>query len=193
MAELEISRKYDPPSPAAGDSGSESGDRKAGVEKVNMSADKLRPENGPENDDGAGEGGLSLPSAPTSLPNIPADDLKKTQDLEDALTARLAALSSPASDSLGLPSAPSFPPAKKPPKIQSSLAKFTDEEIETWCIICSDDATLKCIGCDGDLYCQKCWMEGHKGEAAGMEERRHRAVLYNKDGGEDGRKKVAAG
>ncbi|KAF1969001.1 hypothetical protein BU23DRAFT_408489, partial [Bimuria novae-zelandiae CBS 107.79] len=158
MAELEISRKYDPPSPEPEDDESEGGDP----------ADQ-KGKAGDDNSD------LSLPSAPTSLPH---DDLARTQALEDALTARLAALSS--QTSLNLPSAPSFSPTKKPPNIQASLAKKLDEEIETWCIICSDDATLRCLGCDGDLYCRKCWMEGHRGEGVGREERGHRAVEFVK-------------
>jgi hypothetical protein len=55
-----------------------------------------------------------------------------------------------------------------------------EDKEETWCIICTDDATLECLGCDGDLYCQTCWVEGHRGEGAGLGERHHRAVLFMK-------------
>ncbi|EUC36664.1 hypothetical protein COCCADRAFT_87550 [Bipolaris zeicola 26-R-13] len=157
MAELEISKKYDPPSPASEDDKSDSADQ------------KLRNET-TDND-------LSLPSAPQDLPK------PDTQAIEDDFTARLAALAAPSpssqTDALGLPSAPSFAPTKKPP-VSTNLQKKIDEEIDTWCIICQDDATLKCLGCDNDLYCQNCWMEGHKGESAGFEERRHKAVLYSR-------------
>lgn len=54
------------------------------------------------------------------------------------------------------------------------------DQVDTWCIICLADATLRCLGCDGDLYCDRCWNEGHRGEGAGWEERRHRAVMYNR-------------
>lgn len=33
-------------------------------------------------------------------------------------------------------------------------------------------------------------MEGHRGESAGWEERKHRAVVYSKDGKGDGEEKV---
>lgn len=187
MAELEISRKYDPPSPPAKDNdrASHSGDDGAEI-KDKQANTNTKPTT---NDNDTTESSLTLPSAPTSLPH---DDFDETQALEDALTARLAALSSPSNtDSLGLPSAPSFAPSKKPPKVSSSLASKLDEEIDTWCIICTDDATLRCLGCDGDLYCRNCWMEGHRGESAGMEERRHKAVEFVKGGGKDRRKQAA--
>lgn len=167
MAELEISKKYDPPSPPPEDDSSDAGDYGS---KSQANAIK-------GNEDTSGDG-FSLPSAPSGLRE---DDFARTQALEDAFTARLAALASPTpqTDSLGMPSAPSFAPQKKP-AVSSNLQKRIDDEVETWCIICQDDATLKCIGCDGDLYCQNCWMEGHRGESAGFEERRHKAVLYAK-------------
>ncbi|KAH0368374.1 hypothetical protein KCU65_g4071, partial [Aureobasidium melanogenum] len=116
---------------------------------------------------------LSLPSAPTELPSAPAPD--QYANIDDALSARFASLS--------LPGVPSFNPAKKPVNIQksvkSNLPKYTDEDMESWCCICNEDATVKCMGCDGDLYCQECWREGH-GNGPGQE-RGHRALAYAKD------------
>lgn len=172
MAELEISKKYDPPSPPPPYS--------------DRDLEPSNPEKSAANS--ADESSLTLPSAPTTLK--PTDSLDETQAFEDAFTARLAALAGPQTDALGLPSAPSFAPSRKPPKVQSNLQSKLDEEIDTWCIICQDDATLKCLGCDGDLYCRNCWMEGHKGESAGFEERRHRAVEFVKGG--DKKKRLAA-
>jgi len=99
---------------------------------------------------------MSLPSAPSNMPIIVSTD-------------------SPTF----LPSAPTFHPSAISllPK-STTLPRFTDEDIENWCIICNDNATLKCVGCDGDLYCSRCWKEGHLGESAGFEERRHRAVRF---------------
>ncbi|KAF2498360.1 hypothetical protein BU16DRAFT_548148 [Lophium mytilinum] len=122
-------------------------------------------------------GDLELPAAPSTQPISPAqnadedDDFTRAKTMEDALTARMNALS--------LPSAPSFHPSKKPIKVTKSIP-FKDEEIETWCVICNDDATVRCRGCDGDLYCRKCWAEGHIGESAGYEEKMHKWVKYEK-------------
>ncbi|CAD0082543.1 unnamed protein product [Aureobasidium vineae] len=135
---------------------------------------------GPEDEEDADGGkmeddddGLSLPSAPTELPLSPAPD--QDANIDDALSARFASLS--------LPGVPSFNPAKKPVNIQksvkSNLPRYTDEDMESWCCICNEDATVKCVGCDGDLYCQECWRDGH-GTGSGQE-RGHRALAYAKD------------
>ncbi|OAP63448.1 hypothetical protein AYL99_02675 [Fonsecaea erecta] len=117
---------------------------------------------------------FDLPSTPSKLPDSVVSTEQSNED--DDLASRFAGLS-----------LPSVPLGMKSNKTTSSASKpkigFTDEEIDTWCIICNDDATLQCIGCDGDLYCTNCWIEGHRGEEAGLEERSHKAVQYVKGGG----------
>ncbi|TVY14888.1 Abscission/NoCut checkpoint regulator [Lachnellula arida] len=127
------------------------------------------------------EGGeLSLPSAPSTLPSPPPPDTepsRKSLDFESDIVARMAALKGLGStNELGLPSAPTFKPADKSAK--EVLKKFSDEEIDSWCIICQDDATAQCDGCDGDLYCANCWKEGHMG--CWREERGHRWSRFKK-------------
>ena len=45
-----------------------------------------------------------------------------------------------------------------------------------WCVICNDDASVRCTDCGGDLYCGQCYKELHRDR----EERGHRTVGYRK-------------
>jgi hypothetical protein len=123
-----------------------------------------------------------LPSAPSTAPVLAS---VSDSDLE----ARFASLS--------LPSTPSNKPVTKKPasagaKAKHNLPTYADEDIESWCVICNEDATVRCLGCEGDLYCQECWAEGHTGPDAGYDETRHKAVAYNRGEGTGKKKKSLA-
>ena len=74
---------------------------------------------------------------------------------------------------LNLPSTPTTTPSARKVRSKPKPQGFTDEEIDSWCIICCANASVKCSGCDGDLYCWGCWREGHLGPDVGLEEKRH--------------------
>lgn len=150
------------------------------------------------NNDGEAGAGLSLPTVPTDLTD-PAPTSGRVvpsggsdgDPFETSIEARLAALKGGGApiihtDSLGLPSAPTFRPEDNRPAPRlgragtggGGRAGYTDADQKTWCIVCLEDGTIRCLGCDddgggGDVYCARCWKEMHVGPAAGYDERGH--------------------
>ncbi|KAK4499204.1 hypothetical protein PRZ48_009717 [Zasmidium cellare] len=139
-------------------------------------------DDGDGNHDETANNGLQLPSAPSKVPDPPTASDKEPPSYEDSeLEARFSKLG--LGGGLNLPSTPTAKPSAKPKvaaqlKPKSNLPTYTDEDIDSWCCICNEEADVKCIGCDGDLYCQSCWNEGH-GTGPGQETG-HKAVQYNK-------------
>lgn len=131
---------------------------------------------------GASGDNIQLPSAPSTIPEPSDTSERQPPSYEDSeLEARFSMLGL---GGLNLPSTPTTKPSSSRPKVtaklkpKSNLPTYTDDDIESWCCICNEDAEVKCLGCDGDLYCQTCWTEGH-GIGPGQE-KGHRAVQYNK-------------
>ncbi|KAM7224394.1 hypothetical protein V8F06_000175 [Rhypophila decipiens] len=136
---------------------------------------------------------FSLPDAPASPLrdiNPPAAGEATTQEgdddsFENDIVTRMASLKGITTDAFGLPVAPTFSPqdhhqTKKvtTPKGVGGRVGYTDQDQKTWCIVCLDDATIKCIGCDSDVYCARCWRDMHVGPRAGYDERGHQWVKF---------------
>lgn len=136
-----------------------------------------------------GDAGLSLPAVPTDLADPAPTSGPAPRDgddrFESSIAARLAALKGGKApiihtDALGLPSAPTFRPEDNTPAPKRLAARsgYTDADQKTWCIVCLEDGTIRCLGCDddgggGDVYCARCWKEMHVGPSAGYDERGH--------------------
>lgn len=163
-----------------------------------------------DSDEGGDEDSDQQPPPDLALPTVPTDDgldasaspPAKTDlgatSLDD-ITARLSALRAPSSTdsaSLDLPSVPTSKPAKPPRRLESKT-NYTDEDVDSWCTVCLEDATLLCKGCsdEGDPYCVRCWREMHVGPAAAFDDRTHKAVQFSKKAkkDKDKEKKVAIG
>lgn len=141
-----------------------------------------------------GGGGLVLPSVPCSLPDDAPASAPKPSTLDD-LTTRMAALGTPSSSraDLPLPSVPtSKPGAGGPRRRLETTTRYTDDDVDSWCTACLEDATLRCLGCDDDAYCARCWHDMHVGPAACFDERSHRAVHFSRRQKREGRR-VALG
>lgn len=129
-------------------------------------------------------------SLPTVLSQL-TDPQPPPLDFESAIAARMARLkgvsygTSSASETFGLPQVPSFDPDARSSGAQPSFAGrlsggYTDEDQKTWCVVCLEDATIRCVGCDDDVYCGRCWREMHVGPRAGWDERGHRWVRFER-------------
>ncbi|KAJ0351964.1 hypothetical protein COL154_003766 [Colletotrichum chrysophilum] len=167
----------DPPSKhqgAADEAGEDQqGDGDPGFSLPSVPSTIAAPKSDKVDDDGSLPG-LSLPSVPSGQPNH--------EDLDDDLAARMAALGglgAPSEGGMGLPSVPTFQPADRAVKRLTSKAGYTDEDADTWCTVCLEDATLQCLGCE-DVYCARCWHEMHIGPAAAFDDRTHKAVRFVK-------------
>lgn len=152
---------------------------------------KTRPE------DGGGGGGLALPEVPSLLADpVPstadgggggptAGQDRRSLDFENDIATRMAALkglgAGTDTDAFGLPSAPTFQPEDRPLRTVYRRPGYTDEDQKTWCVVCLEDATVRCQGCDGDVYCARCWREMHVGPAAGFDERGHKWAKFERD------------
>ncbi|KAI5459172.1 hypothetical protein BGZ63DRAFT_360946 [Mariannaea sp. PMI_226] len=139
---------------------------------------------------------FSLPDLPPTLadlPSLPQSTRSGSTDLM-SITARMAALRQ-SSPSLNLPDVPRDAPSKSKPqssfKRLTSRTNYTDDDVDSWCNVCLEDATLRCRGCHDDVYCTRCWREMHVGPAAAFDDRSHKAVQFTRDKKE--KRKIAVG
>lgn len=138
------------------------------------------------NPDDTGDNPLSLPTVPTAL----VDPVDEDQNFEDDISARLAGLRGIGPvDAFGLPAAPTFRPEDRSPSADDKgkgqgtgllKTKYTDDDQENWCTVCLEDATIRCVGCDNDAYCGRCWREMHVGPRAGYDERGHQWMKFSR-------------
>ncbi|BFZ63523.1 hypothetical protein YB2330_004647 [Saitoella coloradoensis] len=104
--------------------------------------------------------------------------LLNTQDEEEDsdLSQRLMRLKKNAPSYVSPPATAKIGNALGPPP--SLPFANPEDKIATWCSVCIEDAAIRCHGCDDDLYCEECFLEGHRGPGAGYQEKRHKWDKY---------------
>ncbi|KAL6912703.1 hypothetical protein ACHAPO_007299 [Fusarium lateritium] len=151
--------------------------------EVEAALAKTNPEPTSDSEPNDTETDIALPEVPSDLNEIPSSARAGSADIDD-ITARLAALRAPSPDaesSFALPSVPTSKPSGKPVNRLTTRTNYADDDVESWCTVCLEDATLRCPECDDDVYCTRCWYEMHRGPQAGFDERSHKAVQFTKD------------
>ncbi|XP_017768176.1 PREDICTED: abscission/NoCut checkpoint regulator [Nicrophorus vespilloides] len=81
---------------------------------------------------------------------------KKIMD-EVALEVRCPVESSSSSSRMVVPP----PPAPPSAVLENDVDELQVEELP-WCVLCNDDAVVRCLDCGGDLYCKECNKEAHR-------------------------------
>ena len=123
------------------------------------------------------------------ITNFPEEDDEEAESLMDKMIAEAALDSRLEESGYNLDAAPQASALSKRDRedhrrdlggasVGASAASnywSNDSEDELpWCCICNRDATLRCYDCDDDLYCTRCFSEGH--EQFGLFD--HRYVPY---------------
>ncbi|KAI4223301.1 MAG: hypothetical protein L6R36_005537 [Xanthoria steineri] len=114
---------------------------------------------------------LQIDSTPSPPPSLPSSPTTTTSTKPSQTTTPPPPVIPPTPL---FPSVPTSHPSSHKPAPKSTPTN--KDPTATWCTICLADATVRCPGCDNELFCTRCWREGHEGEGAGWEERGHRWV-----------------
>ncbi|XP_055322309.1 abscission/NoCut checkpoint regulator isoform X2 [Sitodiplosis mosellana] len=110
----------------------------------------------------------ALKGSPTEQTSQAAGSSEQPHEDEEMLAKKLV---TKYLDEAALPDSELTPEEKE---FVNSVKPGENTEELPWCTVCNEDATIRCIGCDGDLFCKGCFNEIHDDD----EYRAHRTKKF---------------
>uniref|UniRef100_A0A1B0D3S6 FYVE-type domain-containing protein n=1 Tax=Phlebotomus papatasi TaxID=29031 RepID=A0A1B0D3S6_PHLPP len=107
-------------------------------------------------------------SKPTTIPVKPVDEESEDEETTAKKIAQRYMAESALEGDILTPEEKEF--------ISSLPAPSKDTEELPWCTVCNEDAIIRCIDCDGELFCRECFKDIHDDE----EYKSHRTKRYQR-------------
>nr|XP_045011916.1 abscission/NoCut checkpoint regulator isoform X2 [Jaculus jaculus] len=112
--------------------------------------------------------------------HLPDSDVDEDEEIQRVIQQLTEEAVLDEASGFNIPVEPAAPSQAQPCRARTkpralSLKTQAEEDELPWCCICNEDAILRCSGCDGDLYCARCFRDGH----VNFELKEHQTCVYH--------------
>uniref|UniRef100_A0A8C5LE31 Abscission/NoCut checkpoint regulator n=1 Tax=Jaculus jaculus TaxID=51337 RepID=A0A8C5LE31_JACJA len=105
--------------------------------------------------------------------HLPDSDVDEDEEIQRVIQQLTEEAVLDEASGFNIPVEPAAPSQAQPCRARTKTQAEEDEL--PWCCICNEDAILRCSGCDGDLYCARCFRDGH----VNFELKEHQTCVYH--------------